>query len=61
MANQPVVLTQEQQATTLGSYLPGGKAFTAKDVSGTNIRKLLLGLGDQGGVKEKTGYGMRTT
>ena len=44
MVNEPVVLTQEEQATTIGSYLPGGKVFAAKNVSGTNIRKLLLGF-----------------
>lgn len=42
--NNPVILTQEQQATTLRRYLPGGRAFAAAQVTGTNIRKLLLGF-----------------
>lgn len=44
MINEPVILSKEQQATTIGSYLPGGKVFAAKNVAGTNIRKLLLGF-----------------
>lgn len=44
MAELPIVLTQNQQATTIQKYLPGGRAHAAAQVRGTNIRKLLLGF-----------------
>ena len=44
MATNPIVLTQQEQATTIQRYLPGGKAFAAAQVTGTNIRKLFLGF-----------------
>ena len=44
MAREPIVLSQEQQASTLASYLPSGKVFAAKNISGTNVRNILLGL-----------------
>lgn len=47
MKTEPVVRTKEQQAATLANYLPSGRAFSAKDVSGTNIRLLLRGLADE--------------
>jgi uncharacterized protein YmfQ (DUF2313 family) len=40
----PIVLTQQKQAQTLANYLPSGKIFAAKNIIGTNIRKLLLGF-----------------
>lgn len=47
MSNLPVVLTKTQQAQTIANYLPGGKIFGAKNVSGTNIRKLLVGFANE--------------
>jgi len=44
MSNIPVVLSKQQQAQTIANYLPGGKAFAAKNIVSTNIRKLLLGF-----------------
>ena len=44
MANLPVVLTKQQQAQTIANYLPSGKAFAAKNIIGSVIRKLLLGF-----------------
>lgn len=36
--------TQEEQAQTIANHMPSGRAFGAKNISGTNIRKFLLGL-----------------
>ena len=44
MAKTPIVLSQQQQATTIQKYLPGGRVFSSAQVNGTNIRKLLLGF-----------------
>lgn len=44
MANLPVVLTKQQQAQTLANYMPSGKAFAAKNIVGSVLRKLLLGF-----------------
>lgn len=40
----PIIRTKQQQAQTIANYLPGGKVFAAKNIIGTNIRKLLLGF-----------------
>lgn len=40
----PIVLTQQKQAQTIANYFPSGKIFSAKNIIGTNIRKLLLGF-----------------
>lgn len=40
----PIIRTQQQQAQTIANYLPGGKAFAAKNIITSNIRKLLLGF-----------------
>lgn len=47
MKAAPIVRTREQQASTIARYLPTGRAFAAADVSGTEIRNLLLGLADE--------------
>lgn len=39
--------TQEQHADTLADFLPGGRLFEAKRVSGTNLRDLLLGFSNE--------------
>ncbi len=44
MATEPIILTEQQQAQTIAHYLPSGRAFAAKNVITSNIRKLLLGL-----------------
>ena len=44
MATQPIVLSPQEQAQTLANYLPGGRAFAAKNIVTSNIRKLLLGF-----------------
>jgi len=44
MADIPIVLTKQQQAQTLANYMPSGKAFAAKNIIGSVIRKLLLGF-----------------
>ena len=43
----PITLTKEQQAQTLANYLPGGRVFAAKNLSGSNLRKLLRGLAEE--------------
>lgn len=47
MSHLPVVKTKEEQAQTLANYLPGGRAFNAKNISDTTMRKLLRGLADE--------------
>ncbi len=44
MATEPIILTEQQQAQTVANYLPGGRAFAAKNIITSNIRKLILGL-----------------
>lgn len=39
--------TKEQEADTLASFLPDGRPFLAKRYSGTTLRGLLLGLGQE--------------
>jgi len=44
MIKIPIVLSKQQQAQVIANYMPGGKAFAAKNILGTNIRKWLLGF-----------------
>jgi len=37
----------EENASTLAAYLPNDKLFAAKNLDGTNLRKLLKGLGGE--------------
>lgn len=39
-----MIKTEEEQAQTIANHMPSGRAFGAKNVSGTNIRQFLLGL-----------------
>lgn len=42
-----VVLSKEQQANTIANYLPGGRAFSVKNLSGSSLRNLLLGWAEE--------------
>ena len=39
-----IKLSLEQQAQVLANYLPGGKTFAAKNITGSSVRKLLKGF-----------------
>ncbi len=39
--------TQQQEADVLGQYLPSDKIFNTKNLEGSNLRKLLYGLGGE--------------
>ena len=47
MANYLENRTQEEQATILASYLPDNAMWAKKNISGSNIRKVLLGLAQE--------------
>lgn len=42
-----VALDVETQAQRLADYLPGGRLFQAKNISDSNLRKLLRGIGSE--------------
>ncbi len=42
-----IVKTQKEQAQSLANYLPGGRMFVAKNISGSNMRLLLDGLSEE--------------
>lgn len=39
--------TKEQHTQSLANYLPNGRAFVAKNINNTNLRKFLQGLGPE--------------
>lgn len=41
---RPIILTKSQQSQTLANYLPGGRLFSIKNTTTSNLRKFLLGL-----------------
>ncbi len=44
MSNRTSRISQQDQNQILADYLPGGRAFGAKNIPGTNLRRLIIGL-----------------